>query len=101
MGGRRACRHPARNRDRRAGLEAVKAVTGLLERALTSRDESAKWQAASKVMAGHDIVSGRGQLLLFTEFTDTARSFLRAAGLGLWALVRLKSWCGCSRWLGG
>ena len=34
-------------------------------------------------MAGHDIVPGRGQLLLFTEFTDTARwlaGLFRSAG---------------------
>ena len=73
----------ARSRDRRAELEAVKAVTGLLEHALTSKDEPAKWQATSKIMAGHDIVPGRGQLLLFTEFTDTARwlaGLFRSAG---------------------
>jgi superfamily II DNA or RNA helicase len=72
-----------RSQDRRAELEAVKAVIGLLERALTSKDEPAKWQSTSKIMARHDIAPGSGQLLVFTEFTDTARwlaGLFRGAG---------------------
>lgn len=73
----------ARSRDRRAELEAVRAAIGLLEHAITSKDEPAKWQATSKIMAGHDIAPGSGQLLVFTEFTDTARwlaGLFRGAG---------------------
>ncbi|WP_125812498.1 helicase-related protein [Actinoplanes sp. ATCC 53533] len=72
-----------RSRDRRAELEAVKAVIGLLEHALTSKDEPAKWQATVNIMAGHNIAAGSGQLLIFTEFTDTARwlaGLFRGAG---------------------
>src|SRR5207248_7864417 len=67
----------------RAELDAVKGVIGLLEHALTSKDEPAKWQATNKIMAGHDIAPGNGQLLVFTEFTDTARwlaGVFRSAG---------------------
>jgi superfamily II DNA or RNA helicase len=75
----------ARSHDRRAELEAVKGTIGQLEHALTSRDEPAKWQAARKIMAHHGITAGAGggQLLVFTEFTDTARwlaDLFRAAG---------------------
>ncbi|MFG1612455.1 helicase-related protein [Nonomuraea wenchangensis] len=73
----------AKSRDRRAELEAVKGVTSLLEHALTSKDDPAKWQAAQTIMAEHGITPGAGQLLVFTEFTDTARwltGLLRKAG---------------------
>lgn len=63
----------ARSRDRRAELEAVTAVTGLVERALLSKDPPAKWRATSEIVAAHGISPGDGQLLVFTEFTDTAR----------------------------
>jgi superfamily II DNA or RNA helicase len=75
----------ARSRDRRAELESVKSTMGQLDHALTSRDEPAKWQAARKIMAHHDIAAGgSGQLLVFTEFTDTAlwlAELFREAGL--------------------
>jgi superfamily II DNA or RNA helicase len=65
----------ARSRDRRAELEAVRGVIGRLELALTSKDEPAKWQAATKLLAERGIAPGHGgaQLLVFTEFLDTAR----------------------------
>lgn len=64
----------ARSQDRRAELAAVNATVMQLEHALTSRDLPAKWHAAQRVMAKHDIRAGEGggQLLVFTEFTDTA-----------------------------
>jgi superfamily II DNA or RNA helicase len=73
----------ARSRDRRAELEAVTALTGLVDLALKSKDEPAKWQATNKIMAAHDIAPGTGQLLVFTEFTDTAQwlaNLFRSAG---------------------
>jgi superfamily II DNA or RNA helicase len=64
----------ARSQDRRAELAAVNATIEQLEHALTSKDLPAKWHVAQKIMAGHDIRPGEGggQLLVFTEFTDTA-----------------------------
>ena len=73
----------ARSRDRRAELEAVTAFTGLVDRALQAKDDPAKWQAAREIMTAHDIAPGHGQLLVFTEFTDTARwlaTLFRSAG---------------------
>ncbi|MFG2712276.1 helicase-related protein [Streptomyces goshikiensis] len=73
----------ARSSDRRAELEAVTAVIGQLERALTSKDAAAKWQTARAIMTHHGISPGAGQLLVFTEFTDTARwlaDVFRSAG---------------------
>ncbi len=64
----------ARSRDRAAELEAVRGAIGQLERALTSKDEPAKWQAARKLLAEHGITpASGGQLLVFSEFADTAR----------------------------
>lgn len=63
----------ARSRDRRAELDAVKTVIDQLEFALTSKDEAAKWRMAQEIMVRHGISPGHGQLLVFTEFTDTAR----------------------------
>ncbi|TDD84858.1 helicase-related protein [Actinomadura rubrisoli] len=63
----------ARSRDRRAELEVVDAVIGQLERAMTVSDEPAKWRTAHEIMTRHGISPGAGQLLVFTEFTDTAR----------------------------
>jgi superfamily II DNA or RNA helicase len=63
-----------RSRDRKAELEAVRRVIGQLEHAITSKDEPAKWQTAKKVLADRGIApGGDGQLLVFSEFVDTAR----------------------------
>jgi superfamily II DNA or RNA helicase len=63
-----------RSRDRKAELEAVRGVIGQLEHAITSKDEPAKWQTAKKVLADRGIApGGGGQLLVFSEFVDTAR----------------------------
>jgi superfamily II DNA or RNA helicase len=64
----------ARSRDRKAELEAVRGVIGELEQALTSKNEPAKWQAAKKLLDEHGITpASDGQLLVFSEFVDTAR----------------------------
>ncbi|WP_406300279.1 DUF3883 domain-containing protein [Embleya sp. NBC_00888] len=73
----------ARSKDRRAEFDAVKGVIGQLERTLTSKDDPAKWRTAVEIMAHHGIAPGTGQLLVFTEFTDTARwlaGLFRTAG---------------------
>jgi superfamily II DNA or RNA helicase len=73
----------ARSTDRRAELDAVKAVIGQLEHALTSKDDPAKWRMAEEIMAHHGIGPRNGQLLVFTEFTDTAHwlaGLFRTAG---------------------
>jgi hypothetical protein len=69
----------ARSQDRRRELAAVNGTIELLEHALTSKDRAAKWQMAQKIMANHDIRPGEdgSQLLVFTEFTDTARWLIR------------------------
>ncbi len=65
----------AHSRDRRAELDAVRGVIEQLDTALRSADEPAKWQRAKEILARHGIRPGPGgsQLLVFTEFTDTAR----------------------------
>jgi superfamily II DNA or RNA helicase len=61
-----------RSQDRRAELEAATGVIAQLEYALTSKDDPSKWRATTEIMATHGIAPGQGQLLVFTEFTDTA-----------------------------
>jgi superfamily II DNA or RNA helicase len=76
----------ARSQDRRAELEAVKGAIALLEHALTSKDVPAKWESTCKIMDAHGITPGSGQLLVFTEFTDTARwvaGLFREAGFSV------------------
>ena len=68
----------SRSRDRKAELEAVNRVLARLETSLASKDEPAKWITAKALMAFHGIRpgAGGGQLLVFTEFADTARWLL-------------------------
>jgi superfamily II DNA or RNA helicase len=73
----------SRSRDRRAEIDAVKKVIARLDRLMARDDPPAKWQATSEIMAQHGIAPGKGQLLVFTEFADTARWLVerfRAAG---------------------
>jgi superfamily II DNA or RNA helicase len=65
----------AKSRDRRVELETVKDVISRLRATLHSSEEPAKWQVAKRLLARHGIRPGPtgGQLLVFTEFTDTAR----------------------------
>lgn len=62
----------ARTRDRSGELARVAAVLDTLRRAEQAA-APAKWQALDKLLDEHDIRPGRGQLLVFTEFADTAR----------------------------
>lgn len=61
-----------RSRDRRGELQAIDNVIAELERWLASGVEPTKWEKVLDVCARHDIRPGDGQLLVFTEFTDTA-----------------------------
>lgn len=61
-----------RSKDRRGELKAVGNVIEQLDRWLSSGAEPAKWSRILDVCAKHDIRPGEGQLLIFTEFTDTA-----------------------------
>ena len=61
----------ARSKDRRRELDRITAVLKTLAQAAAV--PPAKWQHARELMERHDIRPGEGQLLVFTEFADTAR----------------------------
>lgn len=61
----------ARTRDRQAELARVASVLDML-RAAEQAVVPAKWAALLECLDRHEIRPGRGQLLVFTEFTDTA-----------------------------
>jgi superfamily II DNA or RNA helicase len=61
-----------RSRDRRGELKVVDNLIEYLDRWLASGQEPAKWARVVDVCATHDIDPSAGQLLVFTEFTDTA-----------------------------
>jgi len=62
----------ARSKDKPGELTAI---DGVLEQIRLAREAgpSTKWREAQKVLAKHGIALGQGQLLVFTEFADTAR----------------------------
>ncbi|MET8008500.1 helicase-related protein [Streptomyces sp. NPDC005271] len=62
----------ARTKDKAEELSAIDGVLAAIAAAETA-GPSTKWQCAQKVLARHDIRPGEGQLLVFTEFADTAR----------------------------
>ena len=62
----------ARTKDKGEELERIAAVLETLEQA-DAADEPTKWQRADELMDQHGIRPGEGQLLVFTEFADTAR----------------------------
>ncbi|MBO4236830.1 helicase-related protein [Pseudonocardia alni] len=61
----------ARSRDKNQELERISAVLETLEQAAAV--PPTKWQRARELMDKHGIRPGEGQLLVFTEFADTAR----------------------------
>lgn len=61
-----------RSRDRRGELKEVENVLEQLRKWLATGIEPSKWERVLDVCARHDIRPGAGQLLVFTEFTDTA-----------------------------
>ncbi|MEU2727728.1 helicase-related protein [Streptomyces griseoviridis] len=62
----------ARTKDKAEELSAIDGVLAAIA-AAEAAGPSTKWQCAQKVLARHDIRPGEGQLLVFTEFADTAR----------------------------
>jgi len=62
----------ARTRDKSAELARVATVLEALRQAEDAATP-AKWTALLKLLKQHDIHPGHGQLLVFTEFADTAR----------------------------
>ena len=72
-----------RSRDRRGELKAVDNVLEILDRWLAAETEPSKWERVLNICATHDIRPRHGQMLVFTEFTDTAtwlRGLFAAAG---------------------
>jgi superfamily II DNA or RNA helicase len=72
----------AKTRDKTAELERVGGVVQAIDQALAA-GPPAKWIALHKILVQHDIRPGHGQLLVFTEFADTAhwlRSMFDEAG---------------------
>lgn len=61
----------SRSRDKRAELAATEGVLSVLQQAMDG-DPSSKWSRCLALLAQHGIQPGVGQLLLFTEFSDTA-----------------------------
>ena len=63
----------ARSRDRRWELRAVEGLLSRLDAVLASDQPPAKWLQVQELLASHGIHPGHGQLLVFSEFADTAR----------------------------
>ena len=64
-------------RDKRGEIDAVKALLEQIDAAIKLGGIPAKWVEAQKIMAKHGIKPGDGQLLVFSEFADTARWLAR------------------------
>ncbi|MEV4615080.1 helicase-related protein [Kitasatospora sp. NPDC049258] len=62
----------ARSKDRKAELAAIDAVITQI-RLANSSGPTSKWIATKELLVRHDIAPGRGQLLVFTEYADSAR----------------------------
>ena len=62
----------ARSKDKTEELKAIDGVLATLA-AAEAHGASSKWLRAQEVLTRHGIRPGEGQLLLFTEFADTAR----------------------------
>ncbi len=60
-------------RDKQAETEAVTRVLDQVNAAIQLGGTPAKWAQAEELMVKHAITPGHGQLLVFTEFADTAR----------------------------
>ena len=61
----------ARSKDKNQELDRIAGVLAALDAAAAA--PPTKWQRACELMARHGIAPGAGQLLVFTEFADTAR----------------------------
>ncbi|MEV0694829.1 helicase-related protein [Streptomyces sp. NPDC050388] len=62
----------ARSRNKSEELTAIDGVIAAIRQA-TASSPSTKWLRLEKLLAHHSIAPGQGQLLVFTEFADTAR----------------------------
>jgi superfamily II DNA or RNA helicase len=62
----------ARSTDRSGEVRTVKNLLVALDQAMSDGIPS-KWEALTQTITKHNIAPGEGQLLVFTEFTDTAR----------------------------
>lgn len=72
-----------RSRDRTGELKAVDAILAELDKWLATGINPSKWEHVLDVCSKHDVHPGDGQLLIFTEFTDTAtwlRDLFASAG---------------------
>lgn len=67
----------ARTKNKTEELDRIAAVTETIRAALEAGDP-AKWAQTTTILSRHDIRPGHGQLLVFTEFADTARWLARA-----------------------
>ncbi len=63
----------AKSRDRKAELQAVEALLERLRPVLADERRPAKWAAMQGLLEAHELRPGDGQLLVFSEFVDTAR----------------------------
>lgn len=62
----------ARSKDKNGELDRIESVLATLRLAEQAGNPT-KWQLANDLMSRHGISPGEGQLLVFTEFADTAR----------------------------
>ena len=60
-------------KDKRGEIRAVETVLAQLRAAIEHGGTPAKWVTAASLMSRHGIKPGTGQLLVFSEFADTAR----------------------------
>ncbi|MBK9296784.1 MAG: SWF/SNF helicase family protein [Candidatus Microthrix sp.] len=60
-------------KDKQGEIEAVESLLAQLRAAIEFGGTPAKWIKAREILDRHDIAPGKGQLLVFTEFADTAR----------------------------
>lgn len=66
-----------RSRDRQRELRELQHLIDSLDNLIESGQEPSKWLVAKKKIEQHGIRPGAGQLLVFTEFTDTAEWLAR------------------------
>ena len=63
----------ARTRDKKAELEVIDRTLDTIRLATVPGRDPSKWANLLRLLERHDIEPGSGQLLVFTEFADTAR----------------------------
>lgn len=63
----------ASTKDKQGEIQAIESLLAQLRAAIELGGTPAKWDKARELLDRHAITPGRGQLLVFTEFADTAR----------------------------